>query len=70
VGFRQRIPFDAKGVLVLTGMLIACYVYAFAVYLMFERNTRRVQQRMRRLQSGHTAPDTTAAHVRQRGTIT
>ncbi|WP_227471254.1 acyltransferase family protein [Paraburkholderia caledonica] len=70
VGFRQRIPFDAKGVLVLTGMLIACYVYAFVVYLLFERNTRRVQQCIWRLQSGHTAPDTTAAHVRQRGTIT
>ena len=68
VGFGRRIHFDADGVLVLAGMLVACYAYAFVVYLLFERNTRRVQQAIRQLQSGRTGADAPAARTGQGGT--
>jgi hypothetical protein len=38
------------------------------VYLLFERNTRRVQQAIRQLQSGRTGVDAPAARTGQGGT--
>jgi peptidoglycan/LPS O-acetylase OafA/YrhL len=50
VVFGQRIQFDARGACVFAGMLMACYAYAYAVYWLFERNTRRFQQTFLRMQ--------------------
>jgi hypothetical protein len=40
------------------------------VYLLFERNTKRVQQAIRNLQLRRHKADATARHGRQNGTVT
>jgi peptidoglycan/LPS O-acetylase OafA/YrhL len=70
VGFGQRIQFDARGALVLMIMLVACYLYAYAVYMLFEQNTKRVQKSIQRLRFLRVAPDPVTSHNGSRGSIT
>ncbi|NPT36140.1 acyltransferase family protein [Paraburkholderia xenovorans] len=69
VGFGQRIQFDARGALVLLGMLALCYVYAYAVYLLFERNTKRVQRSIQKFRFLRATPAQVAPHGGSRGSI-
>ncbi|WNC93309.1 acyltransferase [Paraburkholderia sp. FT54] len=70
VGFGHRIQFDARGALVLAGMLAACYVYAYAVYLLFERNTKRVQRSIQKFHFLRARPDPVTPHNGSRGSVT
>lgn len=47
VVFRHRIQFDGYGMAVFAGMLALCYAYAYGVYWLFERNTKRLQRALR-----------------------
>jgi peptidoglycan/LPS O-acetylase OafA/YrhL len=60
--FGQRIQFDGRGALVFAGMLVICYVYAFAVYLLFEQNTKRVQRGIRQFRFLRPKPDPATPH--------
>lgn len=62
VGFGQRIQFDGRGALVFVAMLVICYVYAFAVYLLFEQNTKRVQRGIRQFRFLRPKPDPATPH--------
>ncbi|NYH25772.1 acyltransferase family protein [Paraburkholderia bryophila] len=69
VGVGRRIPFDGHGALVFAGMLVLCYAYAYAVYLLFEQNTRRVQRGLQQLRFLGIRPDSPAPHSPSRGGI-
>jgi len=43
-------------------MLVVCYVYAFAVYLLFEQNTKRVQRGIRQFRLLRAKPDPATPH--------
>lgn len=58
----RRIPFDGHGALVFAGMLALCYAYAYAVYLLFEQNTRRVQRGIQQLRFLGIRSDSPAPH--------
>ncbi|MEZ0601037.1 acyltransferase family protein [Paraburkholderia sp. IW21] len=62
VMFGQRIQFDGRGALVFVTMLVVCYVYAFAVYLLFEQNTKRVQRGIRQFRLLRAKPDPATPH--------
>ncbi|MFM0300695.1 acyltransferase [Paraburkholderia sediminicola] len=62
VGFGQRIQFDGRGALVFVAMLVICYVYAFAVYLLFEQNTKRVQRGIRQFRFLRPKPGPATPH--------
>jgi peptidoglycan/LPS O-acetylase OafA/YrhL len=70
VGFGQRIQFDARGALVLLIMLVACYLYAYAVYMLFEQNTKRVQKSIQKFRFLRVTPDPVTSHNGSRGSIT
>lgn len=70
VGFGHRIQFDARGVLVLMSMLVACYVYAYTVYLLFEQNTKRAQRSIQKFRFVRATPDSVTPHSGSRGSIT
>jgi peptidoglycan/LPS O-acetylase OafA/YrhL len=61
VMFGQRIQFDGRGALVFVTMLVVCYVYAFAVYMLFEHNTKRVQRGIQQFRFLRIKPDAEAA---------
>ncbi|MFM0245022.1 acyltransferase family protein [Paraburkholderia sediminicola] len=58
----QRIQFDGRGALVFVTMLVVCYGYAFAVYLLFEQNTKRVQRGIRQFRFLRAKPDPATPH--------
>lgn len=62
VVFGQRIQFDGRGALVFATMLLVCYGYAFAVYLLFEQNTKRVQRGIRQFRFLRPKPDPATPH--------
>ncbi|MFL9897135.1 acyltransferase [Paraburkholderia fungorum] len=62
VVFGQRIQFDGRGALVFVTMLVVCYGYAFAVYLLFEQNTKRVQRGIRQFRFLRPKPDPATPH--------
>jgi peptidoglycan/LPS O-acetylase OafA/YrhL len=45
----HRIQLDLRGVAMFAALLAGCYAYAYAVYLLFENNTRRVQRTLAQL---------------------
>jgi len=45
----HRIQLDLHGVAMFAALLAGCYAYAYAVYLLFENNTRRVQRTLAQL---------------------
>ncbi|MGF6238997.1 peptidoglycan/LPS O-acetylase OafA/YrhL [Paraburkholderia sp. GAS38] len=57
----HRIQPDGYGALVFIALLAACYVYAYAVYFLFERNTRRVQRLIQQFHPFGTKPEAEAA---------
>ncbi|MEA3087873.1 MAG: hypothetical protein QOC89_5570 [Paraburkholderia sp.] len=62
VVFGQRIQFDGRGALVFVTMLLVCYAYAYAVYLLFEQNTKRVQRGIRQFRFLRAKPDPVTPH--------
>ncbi|MFL9918422.1 acyltransferase [Paraburkholderia fungorum] len=62
VVFGQRTQFDGRGALVFVTMLVVCYGYAFAVYLLFEQNTKRVQRGIRQFRFLRPKPDPATPH--------
>lgn len=60
-GLGRRIQFDGRGGLVLAAMLVACYVYAYLAYLLFERNTKRVQRAVQQFRFLREKPDSPAS---------
>jgi hypothetical protein len=50
------------GALVFVTMLVVCYGYAFAVYLLFEQNTKRVQRGVRQFRLLRAKPDPATPH--------